>query len=160
MQEKLFLPAQTSLCMPSLLWFDDTDGSKVWDTYTGETLQTFSHGHIVRSADISASQSLVATGGAEKLVRVYDLEHDKTPLEIGSHNGTIKSVVWDRSCTGEKTIVTSGDDKTIIWWDGRSPKASATFTADEMITSMEQSIDRKNLVVTAGRSVLVFNAST
>jgi serine-threonine kinase receptor-associated protein len=114
----------------------------------------------VRSTDFSLSQSLVATGGVEKLLRVYDLNHNKSPLEIGSHAGTIKSVVWDRASGADTEIITSGDDKMVLWWDTRSSGPVSKFTADEMISSMEPTVDRKRVVVTAGKSVLIFDSAT
>ena len=136
------------------------NGSKVWDTYTGDTLQTLSHDHIVRSSDISISQSLIATGGSEKILRVYDVNHGQTPTTVGSHTSTIKSVVWDRYGRNDKTIITSGDDKKIVWWDIRSNQPSSSYATEEMISSMEQTIDRKYITVTAGKTLLVFDSAT
>jgi serine-threonine kinase receptor-associated protein len=132
----------------------------VWDTYTGDNLATLPHNHVVRSADISSSQSLVATGGVERSVKIYDLGHNQDSNTIGSHEGTIKSVVWDHGSLNDTTIITSGDDKRIVWWDTRSARPSADYITDEMISSMEQSNDRKYVIVTAGKSLLVFSTAT
>lgn len=40
--------------------------AKVWDTYTGECLHTFTHGHIVRSVAVDSDATNVITGGNEK----------------------------------------------------------------------------------------------
>jgi serine-threonine kinase receptor-associated protein len=124
------------------------------------TLQTLPHEHIVRSVDISPSQAFVATGGHEKRLRTFDLVHGCKARDIGRHDGIIKSVVWDRSDQTESTIVTSGDDKKIIWWDTRSSVPAAEFTAPTMITSMEQSSDRNVITATAGKTVLVFDSKS
>jgi len=60
----------------------------------------------------------------------------------------------------DTTIITSGDDKRIVWWDTRSARPSADYVTDEMISSMEQSNDRKYVIVTAGKSLLVFSTAT
>jgi len=134
--------------------------AKLWDTYTGEALETLPHEHIVRSVDISSSQTLIATGGNEKKLRTFDLAHACKSRDVGHHDGIIKSVVWGRSDSSDTTIVTSGDDKKVIWWDTRSPVAIAEFTADDMITSMEQSVDANIITVTAGKTVRVFDSTS
>ncbi|KAJ5381602.1 Serine-threonine kinase receptor-associated protein [Penicillium cataractarum] len=49
--------------------------AKVWDTYTGECLHTLQHAHIVRAIafPIQANPQVLATGGAEKKLRIFDL---------------------------------------------------------------------------------------
>ncbi|CAJ0843699.1 9920_t:CDS:1, partial [Entrophospora sp. SA101] len=84
---------------------------KVWDTYTGDVLFSFTHGHIVRSADISDDGTRIVSGGQEKKLRLYDLNKpDEVIVEIEGHESTIKSVIVD----GERNVVLSaGDDKEI-----------------------------------------------
>jgi len=140
--------------------FPLANSRKLWDTYSGETLETLVHEHIVRTVDISSSQRLVATGGHEKRLRVFDLQHSSKARDVGHHEGTIKSVVWDRKDSSDNTIITSGDDKKITWWDTRSAAPSAEHKTNDMITSMEQSIDYNVVTVTAGKTALIFDATT
>jgi serine-threonine kinase receptor-associated protein len=107
---------------------------------------------------MSSSQKLIATGGHEKTLRTFDVEHGCKSRDIGHHDGIIKSVVWDRSDSSDNTIITSGDDKKVKWWDIRSPVASTEFTADDMITSMDQSLDSRTITVTAGKTVRIFDS--
>jgi serine-threonine kinase receptor-associated protein len=152
----LILPRMRFLLFPCITYHL----SKLWDTYTGEALETFPHEHIVRSVDLSSSQKSIATGGHEKKLRIFDLDHASKPREIGRQEAIIKSVVWDRSDSSDKTIVTSGDDKKVMWWDTRSPIALTEFTTDNMITSMEQSVDSNIIIVTAGKTVRIFDSKT
>src|ERR1700760_4834846 len=48
---------------------------KVWDTHTGESLHTLQHNHIVRAIAFppQSRPQILATGGAEKKLRVFDL---------------------------------------------------------------------------------------
>lgn len=161
MLARLFPRVPISLCTESLPKFGYcglVNCSKVWDTYTGVTLQTFPHEHIVRTVDISSSQNLIATGGQEKRLRLFDITNGCKSRDVGRHEGTIKSVVWDRNDAGDNTIVTSGDDKKVVWWDIRSPSPSAEYTTEDMITSMEQSIDHNVITVTGGKTVVIFDA--
>ena len=84
--------------------------SKIWDTYSGNSLHSFPHNHIVRSVAITPSASHLLTGGQEKKVRIFDLARpDAEPDILGgslSHDGTVKSVVW----FDENAGVSAADD--------------------------------------------------
>lgn len=120
--------------------------AKVWDTFTGQCLHTFPHNHIVRSVAIDAQGSRIFTGGHEKKLRLFDLNQpDSAPIELtGSsskgtaHEGTIKSVVWQRG-DNENTVISAGEDKAVRWWDIRSGQVSHEMTFDDPIVSMERS---------------------
>lgn len=113
--------------------------SRVWNTHTGETLLTLQHNHIVRAVAFPHNSSaLLATGGMEKKLRIFDIDglsqHEVntngnsangnsdgiTPAdkgyEIGAgiHQGAIKSIIWTHD---RNVLVTVSDDKTIRWWD-------------------------------------------
>ena len=102
---------------------------RVWDTHTGETLYTLKHNHIVRAVAFPPNNGqLLATGGMEKKLRIFDLSAVKTdgsePVVIepekafevgpGVFQGTIKSIIWTQN---PNIIVTSSDDKKVRWWD-------------------------------------------
>jgi serine-threonine kinase receptor-associated protein len=99
---------------------------------------TLQHNHIVRAIAFPPdSGTLLATGGAEKKLRIFDLSHvgavsattngnsnenDRKLVaaaegfEVGPnvHQGMIKSIVWTRD---PNILVTAADDKVIRWWD-------------------------------------------
>jgi serine-threonine kinase receptor-associated protein len=98
-----------------------TSYSKVWDTYSGTCLHTFSHNHIVRAVAIDSKGTQILTGGHEKKLRLFDLSRpdeeasylSDASLSSGqAHDGNIKSVVWQRG-EGEGTVVSVGEDKII-----------------------------------------------
>lgn len=111
-----------------------SESSRVWDTHTGETLYTLQHNHIVRAIAFPPdSGDLLATGGMEKKLRLFDLssitpEHASNGatngevsggaagFEIGPgvHKGAIKAIVWT---SDPNVLVTAADDKVIRWWD-------------------------------------------
>jgi serine-threonine kinase receptor-associated protein len=103
--------------------------SKIWDTHTGELLYSLQHDHIVRAIAYPPDNSdLVATGGMEKKLRVFDLSdvassNTGTPITIpassgfeigeGVHTGSIKFICW----TQDPNVVVTASDKTIRWFD-------------------------------------------
>lgn len=130
--------------------------AKVWDTFTGECLQTLAHEHIVRAASFSPTASHVTTGGFEKKLRLYDISRPNEPIEIapGSHQGAIKSIIW----TDPNTVVSAADDKALRWWDLRSGNLIEKFDVGDAIGSCELSASDSIVGATAGKSVYFFNA--
>ncbi|CAG9942099.1 unnamed protein product [Clonostachys rosea f. rosea IK726] len=103
--------------------------AKIWDTHTGENLYTIQHDHIVRAVAYPPDNSdLVATGGMEKKLRVFDLAElaasgSGEPVTIpassgfeiaeGIHTGSIKFICW----TSDPNIIVTASDKTLRWLD-------------------------------------------
>lgn len=111
--------------------------AKVWDTHTGELLYNLQHHHIVRAIAYPFDNSdMLATGGFEKKLRLFDLQEQKpmpsptahnpnlvSPVTIetskafeigeGVHKDAIKFIVW--SMDPNIIITASGD--TLRWFD-------------------------------------------
>ncbi|KAG5456793.1 MAG: WD40-repeat-containing domain protein, partial [Olpidium bornovanus] len=83
--------------------------AKVWDAYTGEELLSLAHGHIVRATDLNRAGNLLATGGNEKILRVFDIgAMTEAPLaSLTGHTGNIKNIAWDDA---RKVLLSAGDD--------------------------------------------------
>ncbi|OJJ02210.1 hypothetical protein ASPVEDRAFT_133270, partial [Aspergillus versicolor CBS 583.65] len=135
--------------------------AKVWDTHTGESLHTLQHNHIVRAVafPLQPSPQVLATGGYEKKLRIFDLTRSggssngssptapspsaaadngapATSYEIGPgvHGGIIKSIIWNRDYN---ILTTAADDRKIRWWDLRSRHPVVEHTVDGNIGSCE-----------------------
>ena len=168
--------------------YDLTFRSKIWDTHTGECLHTLQHNHIVRSVAFVPGPvpNLVATGGFEKKLRVFDMgaggpassasptgpdaanvgSSSVSNYEIGPgvHGGTIKSILWGPD---SNIITTAADDKKIRWWDVRQSQPIAEYLLDGPLGSCELNAvpgSRSNqssiLSVSAGKSAYFFSGST
>ena len=97
--------------------------AKVWDTYSGECVQTFTHGHIVRSVAVNAAGDRLFTGGHERKLRLFDLHKppagaDEAQLlrrggEDTVHETPIRSVVLGRGDASRENVLVSADDKTL-----------------------------------------------
>jgi len=129
--------------------------AKVWDTYTGSVLHSFPHNHIVRTVAISPNASHLLTAGHEKKIRLFDLAKPESAPSFlvrnggdTSHDGTIRSVVWDRA---RAMAVSAGEDGVVRWWDLRSQKETHSMTVPNPITSMELSVPMETLCLTAGK---------
>ena len=100
----------------------------------------------------------MATGGAEKKLRIFDMNRPDSPLEVGpqAHAGTIKSIVWSDA----NTLVSASDDKKLRWWDVRAPELICDFCVSELIGSCELSPEGNLISATAGKSVYFFEAAS
>lgn len=159
--------------------------AKVWDTHAGECLHTLQHGHIVRAAAFPSQPNpqLLATGGHEKKLRIFDLSRSSssgnssasssptspdrmngTPLiapcyEIGPgvYDNVIKSIVWGPDTN---ILITASDDKKIRWWDIRSRTVAAVHDLDGPIGSCElDNLSAPSLAVAAGKSAYFFSGT-
>ena len=157
--------------------------ARVWDTFTGETLATLEHNHIVRAVAFPPQErpQVLATGGMEKKLRVYDLSRasngvqspnggpangsngvDTTPsyeIGAGEHQAAIKSIIWSRD---PNIIITAADDKKIRWWDLRARSAIASYDVEGLPTSCELNIGIGGnpdgvVSVAAGKNVYIFD---
>ncbi|KAK5115683.1 hypothetical protein LTR62_000772 [Meristemomyces frigidus] len=152
--------------------------AKVWDTFTGECLFTLQHEHIVRAVAFPPAErpSIVATGGMEKRLRIWDISGQEaangtngtistTPFyEIGPtiHQGPIKSIVWTRD---PNILVTAADDKIIRWWELRTRTCIAQYPIASLPTSCELNTGLDSspagiLSVAAGKDIYFFHGST
>jgi serine-threonine kinase receptor-associated protein len=162
---------------------------KVWDTHTGECLHTLQHSHICRAVafPIQSSPQILATGGFEKKLRIFDLTRSGgsnsssptspsagengngasavTSYEIGPgvHGGTIKSIVWNQDYN---ILTTAAEDRKIRWWDLRSRHPVVEYAVEGTIGSCELNTlatrpnDPGILTVAAGKSVYLFDGVT
>ncbi|KAK4185741.1 WD40-repeat-containing domain protein [Podospora australis] len=131
--------------------------AKVWDTHSGELLYSLKHNHIVRAIAYPFDQSrMLATGGFEKILRVYDLQELKqlgsanannnepvAPLTVepsqafeigeGVHKEAIKFIVWARD---PSVIITASGD-TLRWFNLPERKCIRAIKLDGEIKSCE-----------------------
>ncbi|KAL9641309.1 MAG: hypothetical protein Q9204_000103 [Flavoplaca sp. TL-2023a] len=157
--------------------------AKIWDSHTGECLHTLTHSHIVRAVAFPSQPrpQLVATGGFEKKLRIFDLSRSTSSssasssptspngsaspppapsYEIGPgvHAGHIKSVIWS---TDNNVLITAADDKMIRWWDLRARSCAAKFELEGMVGTCEldSSSSNPSLSVAAGKSAYFFSGT-
>ncbi|EEH06489.1 WD domain-containing protein [Histoplasma capsulatum G186AR] len=141
--------------------------AKVWDTHTGECLHTLQHGHIVRAVafPMQANPQILATGGMEKKLRIFDLSQSgtssspsptspygptggsgvngggsaSTPMtsfEIGP--GVHGGTIKSIIWNQDHNIITTAcEDRKIRWWDLRSRLPFVEHTVDGTIGSCE-----------------------
>lgn len=71
--------------------------ARVWNAVTGDTVHEFPHKHIVRTTAFEggAPATRLMTGGAEKLIRLYDLgKPEAEPYTFGPAPDSIRRCMW------------------------------------------------------------------
>ncbi|KAL9269194.1 Serine-threonine kinase receptor-associated protein-like protein [Drosera capensis] len=132
--------------------------AKVWDAITGDELHSFEHKHIVRACAFSEDTHLLLTGGLEKVLRIYDLNHpDAPPRELDKSPGSVRTVTWLHS---DQTILgTCTDIGGVRLWDVRSGKIVQTLETNSSVTSAEVSRDGRYITTADGTSIKFWDAN-
>jgi serine-threonine kinase receptor-associated protein len=161
--------------------------AKVWDTTTGEVLHTLPHNHIVKAVAFPPQENpqILATGGAEKKLRIWDLSRADSgdangtngkvetsadssgstsapcwEVGAGVHQATINSIVWSPD---SHVVITAADDKMLRWWDLRTQTPIGEYALEGQVGTCEidslplsGAAGHGTLSVAAGKSVYFF----
>lgn len=101
---------------------------RIWNPRTGRLLRTLNQVHSqksVRTLAVSPDNSILASGGDDKNVILWDLKTGRRILTIPGHRGAVNSIAF--SSDGQ-TLVSGSDDKTIRLWNRRTGRRLLTLT--------------------------------
>ncbi len=73
---------------------------KVWDAISGKVCWEYPHKHIVKTVDFSLDSKLLATGGHEGLLRIYDLQKGENaePVSIPQKENEVSNSLITMLC--------------------------------------------------------------
>ncbi|KAI9493325.1 WD40-repeat-containing domain protein [Zychaea mexicana] len=124
---------------------------------SGNTVPKVAYAHEAPALCVGWSKdgTRVVSGGADKAVRMMDLSTGQS-TQIGAHGDTVKCIKFLDQ--GQEILATGSWDKTIKYWDLRSPQPIGTLQLPERVYSMDAA---SNLLVaaTADRHIAVVNLS-
>ncbi|KAI9721695.1 MAG: hypothetical protein M1828_005063 [Chrysothrix sp. TS-e1954] len=98
----------------------------------------------------SKDSSKVAAAGIDNVVKVMDVATSQV-VEVGKHDAAISRIRMIE-VGGTPILATGSWDKTVKYWDFRSPEPSGTLVCQERVYAMDASKDRL-VVGTAGRDL-------
>ncbi|KAH8821008.1 WD40-repeat-containing domain protein [Xylogone sp. PMI_703] len=117
----------------------------------------FEHEAPVLSCHWSKDGTKVVGGGADKAARMLDLAGGGGAQQVAAHDQPIRSVrFFDAPSSNAQMLVTGSWDKTIKYWDLRTPNPVATVTCQERVYTMDVK-DKLLVVGTADRYINVIN---
>ncbi|KAI8848596.1 Poly(A)+ RNA export protein [Chytridium lagenaria] len=102
----------------------------------------------------SKDGSKLVSGGADKMARMMDLQSGQTSI-VGSHDLPIKCAKFVDTPQGT-ILVTGSWDKTIRYWDLRTPNPVLSLTLSERVYTMDV-VNNLMVVGTADKSVSIYN---
>ena len=144
----------------ALVATDDGANIQIWDVDTGQAVQKLQgywedeteedwlgHEKQVTVLAISPDGTLLASGGADKIVAFWDLASGEVQWTGEGHFGSITALVFDAQ--GKSVMSGSGDNKAKIW---RIPggKASSTFVGHQGAVNGVAFGSDQNVIVTGG----------
>lgn len=132
--------------------------AKIWDAISGAELRSFTHKRIVKAVDISKSSRQIVTGGQDKLLRVWDIEHGQCTTTMEGHQDIVRQVLWMKN--NDHMVLSGGADQVVRMWDVRSGVQVSTAFAKASVASLELSRDSKYLTSAAGKEVTFWDANT
>ncbi|KAJ3866653.1 WD40-repeat-containing domain protein [Lentinula novae-zelandiae] len=101
------------------------------------------------------NRNKILSGGADNAGRMFDVQTGTTS-QVAQHDAPIKSVKWVDAQSG--ILATGSWDKTVKYWDLRTPQPVASVTLPERCYSMD--VQYPLMVVgTAERHIQIFNLS-
>lgn len=105
----------------------------------------FEHEGPVLSVKWSLDGTKVVSGGADKQVKLFDLQSQQAQ-QIGIHDAPVKSVAYvECGPTNTQVAVSASWDKTLKYWDMRTPQPISTLNLPERAYCMDSK--QKLLVV-------------
>lgn len=105
----------------------------------------YEHDGPVLSASWSLDGTQVVSGGADKQVKLFDIQSQQAQ-QIGAHDAPVKAVRYVQCGPTNTPAVVSGSwDKTLKYWDMRSPQPMTTINLPDRVYCMDSS--QKLLVV-------------
>eukprot|EP01132_Coremiostelium_polycephalum_P003865 gene3865-4817_t len=111
-----------------------------------------SHEAPILCADWSSDGTKVFTGGCDNKVKCWNLPTNQM-IQVAQHNEPVKELFWIQE---SNILVTASWDKTIKYWDTRSPTAAVSVELSDRIYAMD--VLHPLLVVgTADRQVYIYN---
>jgi serine-threonine kinase receptor-associated protein len=137
--------------------------ARVWNAVTGDEVHCFAHKHIVRTVAFERGNTgtRLVTGGAEKLVRLYDLcRPEAEPVVFNIDVDRIRKCMWTRDNRG--VLVSYLDRPGVDLLDLASGNVvmSVPGSGNGPMSSMELTYDQEYLVTAESDTVSVWGAGT
>lgn len=86
---------------------------RIWDSETGKNIAILS-GHENLVTSVSAYNTRVGPGSADKTIKVWDVVQKKSVSTMAGHSDSISSIAWSSKM---KQLASSSFDKTLKIWN-------------------------------------------
>lgn len=128
---------------------------KLWDFATGELKKSWKNLHVgpISCLEYSQNTELVASGGSDSCVRVWDFKNQICKGSLKGAQGVVSVIRFHPS---DSIVVGAGDDATIHAWNHETRDIVKTFPGHiSKVTAVSFSHDAKLLVSSSRDKVLI-----
>jgi serine-threonine kinase receptor-associated protein len=139
--------------------------ARLWDAITGEQKHEFVHKHIVKSVEFSRDGTKLATGGAEGMLRIFDVatpDADPTMIPVSRAEGKLPTITKVRWGQEPWMLLTGSSDGMVRAWDTRTSADSAALevAVDGGVMDLEVSRVQPLVTVASGDHVTFLHAGS
>jgi WD40 repeat protein len=121
----------------------DSWNIKIWDTTTGQLVQSLRCDGTVTSVAFSHDSKLIASGSKDHAVKIWDTTIKPAKKVVGSHTGRINSVAFSDNAA---LVASASEDEEVKTWDTATWSLQQSMTSINMARSVTFSRD-SSLVV-------------
>ena len=127
-----------------LTWYSDKNTVTLWDTASGERLQTFSHDNSVSGVTWNADESQILIWGRDVAI-LWDTASGER-LQTFSYEGWASGATWN---VDESQILTWGGDVAILW-DIANGEQLQTLSHEDYVLGAEWNADESQILTWGG----------
>jgi WD40 repeat protein len=129
-----------------ILTGSDDKTAKLWDSRTGNLLQTFKHDQVINTAFFSPNGQQVLTPSFDNTAKLWDSQTGNL-LQTFKHDDRVENAVF--SPNGQQ-ILTGSDDKTAKLWDNQTGNLLQTFKHDYRVNNAAFSPNGQQILTASG----------
>lgn len=101
---------------------------RIWNVRTGRLVRTLNSVHSKKSVNtlaVSPNSSILASGGGDNNVILWDLKTGRRMRTIPAHKAVVNAIAFSRD---GQTLVSGSDDKTVRLWNVKTGSRLRTFS--------------------------------
>jgi WD40 repeat protein len=143
-------------CGAAQIWDVQQDWKKIHDFYDSPT-STRGFGGESESVHFSPDSRLVATGGQEGNILIWDIESRSRKHRISGHDGGVRALAFSNN---GKALASSGEDKSVCLWDVESADLIKKFAVEGAVLDVTWSPDDSLLAAPSGHDIIIWDVGT
>ena len=145
----VYSPLKSESDLHRLVTVGADQSAKVWDVISNTMTLLAGHTGIIHRADFNFDGRVVATGGADGKVLLWNTESGQIQLEIEAHEYSIDNLAYHPN--KQQVATTSASENCVKLWDTGSGIESAKIVVGHIINDLDYNKDGSK-IVTADQS--------